>query len=114
MYTLRQRPKIIGPGLVIGSLLALCLAAWLLPPNFGFQGRELMWTWVAIMGGPVLGTSEIFGPFPWITGLGYLGLLLIPAHPTRPHGATGLVTVIGFLLWFLAGFYTALVGLYGA
>jgi hypothetical protein len=70
--------------------------------------------WAVIMGGPVLDTLKGLTNAPLVTVLGWLGLLLTVAHPARPHWATGLMTVIGILLWFFAGFLSALVGLYGA
>lgn len=70
--------------------------------------------WVVIMGGPVFDTLKGLTNAPLLTALGWLGLLLIAAHPSRPHWATGLLTVIGLQLWFFAGLLSALVGLYGA
>jgi hypothetical protein len=114
MHTLRQRLIIIGPGLALGSLLALCLAASLLPASFDPQGGTLMWTWVVIVGGPVLDAFNGYADTSSVTALGWLGLLLIPAHPARPHWATGLVTAIGLLLWFFVGYFAALMALWGA
>lgn len=113
-HTPRQRLRIIGPGLALAALLALCLAALLLPPSSSPQGLEVMVIWVVIMGGPVFDTLKGLTNAPLLTALGWLGLLLIAAHPSRPHWATGLLTVIGLLLWFFAGLLSALVGLYGA
>lgn len=69
--------------------------------------------WIAVMGGPVLGTiwgaAETHSPI----GLGWLGLILIPAHPARPCGLTACVTLFGFSLWFFAGFFMVGLALWG-
>jgi hypothetical protein len=70
--------------------------------------------WVSVLGGPVVGTAWGMADFHPSISLGWLGLLLIPAHPIRPSGATGCVTVFGLSLWFFAGFFAMMVAVWGA
>jgi hypothetical protein len=46
--------------------------------------------------------------------LAWLGLPMILAHPLRPCGLTGFLTVLGLLLWFFAGFLAVMVAVWGA
>ncbi len=107
-----RRLKVIGIGLAVGGLFSLLVATFLMPSGMDLQSRAF--TWAALFGGPVLGTAwEMVGFHP-VIGLGWLGLFLAPAHPIRPHWATGLVTVAGLVLWFFAGFITVVVAVWGA
>jgi len=65
--------------------------------------------WLWLMGGPIIPTAcGITNLFP-VINLGWLGLLLIPAHPVRPCKATGCMTLFGLALWFFAGFLALMV-----
>jgi len=47
-------------------------------------------------------------------GVGWLGLLLIPAHPWHPGAVTACATVLGLSLWLFAGFLAVMVAVWGA
>ena len=102
-----RRLKVLGIGLLLGMLFALWVAGPLVP--FGMGLRHRAFVWATVMGGPVLFTVWDVAVYYMPIGLGWLGLLLVPAHPVHPHWATGIVTAAGLLLWFFAGFVTALV-----
>lgn len=70
--------------------------------------------WAAIMGGPVTGTVWNLASSHLAISFGWLGLLLVPAHPIRPNWVTGLITTVGLILWFFAGFYSVMVSVWGA
>jgi hypothetical protein len=76
-----------------------------------FSDRALVWA--SVMGGPVVGTAWGLADIPCI-GLGWLGLVLIPAHPLQPSAATGWVTASGLVLWYFAGFLAMMVAVWGA
>jgi hypothetical protein len=70
--------------------------------------------WAVVMGGPIVGTAWGMGEYHPIILVGWLGLLMIPAHPCHPHPVTGGVTLLGFSLWYFAGFFAVMLGMYGA
>jgi hypothetical protein len=76
--------------------------------------RDRAFIWAAVLGGPIMGTVWDMITFHPAIGLGWLGLLMVPAHPLRPHWATGLVTAAGLTLWFFAGFVAVMVAVWGA
>jgi hypothetical protein len=84
----------------------------MMPSGLQLQGRILVWTWV--MGGPVVGSSWGLAEFSPVIALGWLGLLLISAHPLQPGMSTGCVTLVGFSLWYFAGFWTIMMAAWGA
>jgi hypothetical protein len=113
MANLPQRLKVIVPGLVLGSIIALCFATVLAPDHVDLRERVVVWA--TVMLGPV--TETIRGSVmlsPWVNRFGWLGLALISAHPIRPHWATGLLTFIGLKLWFFAGIIAAAIRLWGS
>ena len=92
-------PRIsLGPGhrsLIISFLLALFFSA-----DKGFPGTA----WAYILAGPL--TAGILHALHWSTPVGWLGLILVWAHPIRPHPLTGLATGLGLALWCFAGLVT--------
>ena len=98
-----RRLRVVGIGLLLGALFALWVAAAGMPPKGRFQA------WACVVGGPVLGTAWGLAEFHTPICLGWLALLLIPAHPIRPSVGTGCLTVFGLVLWFFAGFVAILV-----
>jgi len=46
-------------------------------------------------------------------GLGWLGLLLAPAHPADPNWATGVLTAAGLALWFFSGLLAVMLVVWG-
>lgn len=111
-WFMAKRFKVICIGLAGGAVFALWVAAVLMPSGMEFTSRVLVWA--AVFGGPVLGTAWETVRYHPVIGLGWLGLLLAPSHPVRPHWATGLMTVAGLVLWFFAGFITVVVAVWGA
>jgi hypothetical protein len=81
-----------------------------MPSDMPLSRRAFVW--LSVMGGPILGTAWGMTTYHPIIGLGWLGLLLIPAHPIRPQPAIGCITVIGLVLWLLAGFWAVMVASY--
>jgi hypothetical protein len=111
------KAKVVGLGLIAGSLFSGCCAATQVPSSWDFAHREAAWTWY--MAGPfamfLMGISEITHPFA--SGCVALGLLAIPmiaAHPVRPSIATAIVSVVGFVFWFAASFFTVVWAVWGA
>jgi len=83
-----------------------------MPSSMGFRDRVMVWA--SVMGGPVVGTAWDMAAYHPAIYLGWLGLMLVPTHPARPHLATGLLTAAGLVLWFFAGFLTVMVAVWGA
>lgn len=106
-----QRLKVIGPGLAVGATVALMTAGPVMPSGTGVGERAF--AWAAVMGGPILGTAWGMTAYHPPVSLGWLGLLLIPAHPLRPHWATGILTAFGLAVWFFAGFAAVMVAVWG-
>jgi hypothetical protein len=106
------RLSFLGVGLALGATFSLWVAGAMIFPGTGFAERVM--TWAFVMGGPIVGTAWGMGEYHPIILLGWLGLLMIPAHPCHPHPATGCVTLLGFSLWFFAGFLTVMVAVWGA
>jgi len=106
-----RRLKVVGIGCALGAVFALWVAGPLMPSGMSVRNRAFWWA--AVMGGPVLGTAWDMVPFVPPIGLGWLGLVLAPAHLVRPHWATGLLTAAGLVLWFFAGFIAVLVAVWG-
>ena len=111
------KAKVVGPGLIIGSLFSGCCAATQLPTSWDFADCTAAWAWY--MAGPfamfLMGISEITHPF--VSGCVALGLLAIPmiaAHPIRPSVATAIISVVGFVFWFSASFFTVAWAVWGA
>ena len=83
-----------------------------MPTHTGLADR--LTTWEYVMGGPIIGTAWGMGDLFTAIPLGWLGLLLIPAHPCYPHRATACLTLLGFCLWFFAGFVAVMGAVWGA
>ena len=66
------------------------------------------------MSGPIAGTVWEMLEFHPSIGVGWLGLLLIPAHPWHPGAVTACATVLGLSLWLFAGFLAVMVAVWGA
>jgi hypothetical protein len=107
-----RRVKVLGIGLLLGAVFALWMAGPMMPSGMRIPDRLLVWA--SVMGGPVAGTAWGIAEFHPSIMLGWLGLLLIPAHPMRPCAVTGCVTVVGLSLWFFAGFLAIMVAVWGA
>lgn len=107
-----RRGKVLGLGLVLGAVFALLVAGPMMPSGMRVADRATVWG--LVMGGPVFGTARgVVHLFPSI-GLGWLGLLFIPAHAFRPNIATACVTLLGLSLWFFAGFLAVITAVWGA
>jgi hypothetical protein len=70
--------------------------------------------WAAVMGGAFTGTVWGLAAFHAFINVGWLGILLIPAHPFRPGLLTASLTILGFALWFFAGFVSVMAAVWGA
>jgi hypothetical protein len=108
----RRRLTVVGVGLALGAVFALCVAGPMMPSGMGLRDRAIVWA--AVMGGPVLGTIWDMMTFHPAIGLGWMGMLLVPAHLARPHWSTGLLSGAGLVLWFFAGFLAVMVAVWGA
>ncbi len=107
-----RRLLVLGAGTAVGAAFALLIAGPVMPESMKFADRFLIWC--SLMGGPIVGTAWGMAEFHPSIMLGWLGLLLIPAHPIRPSLATGCVTAVGLFLWFFAGFLAMMVAVWGA
>src|SRR5437879_12456522 len=88
-----RRFTVFGIGLIRGAVFALIVAGQVMPSEMDLPTRAFVWA--SVMGGPIAGTAwGLFGFHPSI-GLGWLGLLLILAHPLRPSVITGCATLLG-------------------
>jgi hypothetical protein len=83
----------------------------MMPSDTPLSHRAFAWS--SVMGGPILGTAWGMATDYPIIRLGWLGLFLIPAHPVRPQPVMGCVTVIGLVLWFIAGALAMMVAAHG-
>jgi hypothetical protein len=110
--SLLQRLPVLGAGLAVGAAFGLFVAGPMMPSGMRFADRVLIWS--SVMGGPVVGTAWGMAEFHPSISLGWLGLLLILAHPIRPSVTTGCVTVFGLSLWFFAAFLAMMVAVWGA
>src|ERR1700678_3117746 len=97
-----KRVKVLGIGLVLGGMFALWVAGPMIGSHVPIAGR--LNVWASVMGGPIMGTAWGMGRYVPAINFGWLGLLLVPWHPIRPSVGTGLLTAVGLLLWFFAGF----------
>ena len=107
---LLRRLPVLAAGLALGSAFATWVAWECGFPSWGLSDRAQVWLWV--MGGPIGGTA-LGMSYPAIP-LGWVGLLLIPAHPCRSNVITACVTLLGFCLWYFAGFLAFMVAVWGA
>jgi hypothetical protein len=109
---LLRRLSVLGVGLALGAVFSLWVAGAMIFPGTGFAERAM--TWAYVMGGPIIGAVWGVDKYFPVILLGWLGLLMIPAHPCHPHPVTGCVTLLGFSLWFFAGFLAVMVATWGA
>jgi hypothetical protein len=63
--------------------------------------------WGYMLAGPAWGTWAGMGEH-WFVVLGWLGIPLVFAHPLGPSRLTGIITILGLTLWFVAGFISVL------
>lgn len=112
MFVVLRRLKVLGIGVLFGAAFSLYVAALQMPSNWDLVERA--WAWVFVMGGPIVGTWWGMATFHLGIGLGWLGLLLAPSHALWPNSATAAFTLVGLGLWFVAGFLTIVVAMWGA
>ncbi len=106
-----RRLKVVGIGFALGAVFALWVALSQMPSNMSVGDRAF--AWAAIISGPILGSAWGMVTYHPTISVGWLGLLLVPAHIARPHWATGLVTAGGLIMWFFAGFVAVMVATWG-
>ena len=83
-------------GVTLGLLVSLLLAS--------SSGAGPFWEAFAFIAcGPVLGWFYGIGAFHAVIHIGWLGLMLMFAHPIYPKPATGMMTIFGLFLWFGSG-----------
>jgi hypothetical protein len=109
---LPRRLVVLGIGLALGAAFSTWVAWGQMPSSWGFADRAT--TWLYVMGGPASGYAQEIGTVCVAIPLGWLGILLIPAHPCRPHPVTAGVTLLGFAMWYFAGFLAVIGAVYGA
>lgn len=112
-----SRFYVVGFGFLVGSILSGCSAVTLLPSNWGTIQKIKGWLW--FMSGPFclyeMGVWEMLHPFVDLcVRLGFLGMLLLFAHPLRPSLITAGLTLLGFFFWFLASFFSVVCVVWGA
>lgn len=106
-----SRLKIVGMGLLVGAFFSGCCTLTQLPSDWSLSKKVVGWLW--FMSGPfcvfVMGINEITHPFVVsCVLLGFIGMLLLFAHPLRPSRFTAVVSILGLILWFLASFITVI------
>jgi hypothetical protein len=104
--------KVLDIGLLLGAAFALWVAGPLMPSGMPLADRAFVWA--SVMGGPIVGTGPGMAVLHVPFGLGWVGVLLMPAHALWPNAAGGCVTVCGLVLWFLAGFLGMMAAVWGA
>jgi hypothetical protein len=107
-----RRFKVLIIGLVLGVFFSLWVAGPMMPSGLPIGQRA--WVWLYVMGGPIIGTAWGISDFHLPINLGWLGLMLIPAHPLRPNFGTSCLTLFGLSLWYFAGFLAIMVAVWGA
>lgn len=108
-----RRIKVLGIALFLGAVFSLWTAGTQVP--MGLRFSERVFVWASVMGGPIMGTIwGVAGPSQSFLMLGWLGALLVPAHFLKPCVATGCLTMLGFSLWFFAGFVEIILSAWGA
>jgi hypothetical protein len=107
-----RRFKVLGIGLMLGVGFSLWTVGAMMSSGMDFPVRVELFA--AVMGGAFTGTVWELAAFHTFISLGWLGLLLVPAHPLRPGMLTASLTLLGFGLWFLAGFLSVIVAVWGA
>lgn len=107
-----RRLRVLGAGLALGAAFALWVDGPMMPSGMQLSARAFVWA--SVMGGPIVGRAWGIDEYYQSISLGWLGLLLIPAHPLRPSVGTGCLTMLGFCLWFLAGFIAMMAAVWGA
>ena len=104
------------PGFHVGCLLSLWCVTQM---QSEWDTSERVRGWLLLMSGPFclfeMGVKEVSRPFVEpCCGLGFIGMLLLFAHPIRPSLITAVWTILGFLLWFLASFVSVRAAVWGA
>lgn len=102
-----RRFRVLACVLLAGGIVSFLLALFFNVEK-GFPGTA----WMVILAGPL--NARAFFPFSWAIPLGWLGLVLVWAHPIRPHVITGVATALGLALWLFAGWLIYMVGAWGA
>ncbi len=76
---------------------------------------DVIGVWLLFMSGPlfVFGLPEMLRDcfFSALIMAGFVGMILIFAHPLRPSTATVWVTLLGCFLWYLPSFIVVLIAL---
>lgn len=109
---MRQRFSILVVGLALGAAFALGVASSV-STTTAIPLVNRVWVWLFIMGGPITGMSWGITQFRPLIHVGWLGMLLIAAHPISPGVATAIATFFGFALWFFAGYYSVMIAAAG-
>jgi hypothetical protein len=107
-----RRVAVLVIGLLFGAIFSLLVAGPVMPSGMSLANRALVWA--SVMGGPIVGTAWGMPEYHPSLLLGWLGLLLLPAHPMCPHAVTAWVTLLGFSLWFFAGWLAMMDAVWGA
>jgi hypothetical protein len=100
MANASERLWVLAVGFLVGAMFATLFSFGPVPQDGNWSGR--FFTFAVIMGGPIWASGA--GLRYWFFDLGWIGLLLIPAHPIKPHVVTVFLTAIGLAFWFFAGF----------
>src|SRR5262245_11915290 len=89
---------------LLWSLLAAVIVSFMMALFFNAENGFPWTAWACIMAGPCM--AGMFPALHWSTPMGWVGMLLIWAHPIRPNVLTGMATVLGVILWLIAGLVT--------
>jgi hypothetical protein len=89
-----RRVQVLGIGIVVGVVAS---AVYL-------RVTQEMWDW-ELLGCAVCGpiTANYMGMVE-TASFGWVGGLMAVAHPLRPNGSMGIITVVGLAFWFVSGF----------
>lgn len=98
---LPRRLQVFVPALVVLLLAATGLTLLVALKTFVFSPALLVF-WGSVLSGPFAGLWVLPQQAGWVW-IGAVNLLLMFAHPVRPHLSSAITTLVGFALWFFCG-----------
>src|SRR5262245_48215349 len=116
MLQLLQRTKVVGLGFLVGAVLTSWFCAFELPSGMRLldrlelQGMMFSGPFAVVWFQMRVG-DWVVGP-PSVSVSGFLAPLLILAHPMKPNWWTAVISVVGIVWWFFAGFVVVVISVW--